>query len=198
MDLRDIQRLHEQYAQGPLTIDVEAAPIAAALPAPKARSRGEQADGKRAQGAYLIENRKVILMMVLVAAIALPVGMFIASATKQSNAVPAVQATANDSERQRDGGLEASSTRWPDTPSVADVEAAVPHPESDAASKPAPSPSKALPQRPVVQTEPEPKARPTPPAQKTPASEVRKQEATSRAAVVPQKQNPAGGEIRLF
>ncbi|ODV44182.1 hypothetical protein AWV79_10440 [Cupriavidus sp. UYMMa02A] len=73
MDLRDIQRMHEQYAQGPITIDIDATPVAA-LSAPIRQPAQRPAAITATLFDILDGNKRLIAMMLLVAAVSLPAG----------------------------------------------------------------------------------------------------------------------------
>jgi len=80
MDLRDIQRMHDQYAQAPITIDVDAAPIAALSASARQAAQTPLFDA-------MDGNKRLMAMMLLVAAVSLPAGMMLASANKKSTEV---------------------------------------------------------------------------------------------------------------
>lgn len=82
MDLRDIQRLHEQYAQPVITIDVSAG-SPAPRPAALAYATTEGESGRPGWPTTVGPRTKTAMLIMLVAVAALIVGMLLASATKR-------------------------------------------------------------------------------------------------------------------
>lgn len=184
MDLRDIQRLHEQYAQGPITIDVDAAPVAALSP-PAKSAQPPQPTTRANLFAALDGNKRLIGMMLLVAAVSLPVGMMLASATKRSPAT-APATTADTAATQPPADVApAESIQWPGTKESTATEADVAKPS--AASAPSPTVASAVQAPKKVQ-----------PSKSAPA-EARKPDpaAHSLTRVVP-KDASASAEVKLF
>uniref|UniRef100_UPI003F491972 hypothetical protein n=1 Tax=Cupriavidus taiwanensis TaxID=164546 RepID=UPI003F491972 len=184
MDLRDIQRLHEQYAQGPITIDVDAAPVAA-LNAPTKSAQPPQPTTKSNLLAALDGNKRLIVMMLLVAAISLPVGMMLASATKRSPATAPATTPETVATQPTAAVAPAESTQWTVTKEPPGTEADVAKPSG--ASAPSPTVASAVQAPRKVQ-----------PSKLAPA-EARKPDpaAHSLTRVVP-KDASASAEVKLF
>ncbi|KAI3602929.1 hypothetical protein D8I24_3107 (plasmid) [Cupriavidus necator H850] len=119
MDLRDIQRMHEQYAQGPITIDVDAAPVAA-LSAP-IRQPAQRPAATTATLFDIFDGKKrLIAMMLLVAAVSLPAGMMLASANKRSNESTSAPPEKAVSAQASIGAIADEGIQWPGTKEIPD------------------------------------------------------------------------------
>lgn len=197
MDFREIQRLHQQYAQGPLTIDMEGAPITA-LPAPAARPVPADASRSTVPPGYFVETRKVIALMMIVAAISLPIGMWLASAHKQSRDVAATEPAQGQpgSPEVPDSG--SMSTRWPEASASTSVEPAQQASPVIAAPPVAGTPSRSASQVPAPAAVPTIASRAAPHEPKPVVREPRKPDAPVRAPSSPQKPAASAGEIKLF
>ncbi|SPK77489.1 conserved protein of unknown function (plasmid) [Cupriavidus taiwanensis] len=184
MDLRDIQRMHEQYAQGPITIDVDAAPVAA-LGAPAKAAPPAQPAARATLFAALDGNKRLIGMMLLVAAVSLPVGMLLASANKRSSAPTAATTPATGPSEQPAGARPAEAIQWPGTKELATTEAELAKPA--VAAPPSPAVASAVQVQKKVQTS------------RSEPVEARKPDATAHAPNRPApKAGPASGDVKLF
>ncbi|WP_454754713.1 hypothetical protein [Cupriavidus necator] len=189
MDLRDIQRMHEQYAQGPITIDVDAAPVAA-LSAPIRQPAQRPAATTATLFDILDGNKRLIAMMLLVAAVSLPAGMMLASANKRSNESTAAPPGKAVPAQAPIGVIADDGIQWPGTKEIPD-EVTSPNSSPVAASTSA-VPSSAV-KAPTLQA-------PKKVAQnKAVPLETRKPEATAHTPSHPApKPAPSAADVKLF
>lgn len=174
---------------------MDAAPLAA-LPAPAARQ--VPAEGTRSTvPPYFIETRKVIALMMIVAAISLPVGMWLASANKQSREVAATEPEQGQSGSRDVADSGSINARWPDTAVATPAEPAQQTPDIAAPSVPG-TPSLGTSQISAQAAAPTAQSRPAPHEPKPAVREPRKPDAPVRAPSSTEKPAASAGEIKLF
>lgn len=111
MDIQDIARLHTSYAQPPLTIEM-ASPGGPALMLEGAASTAPSSETRPVWSRFSDAQRQAIAVLI-VAAVAFPIGMWTASGGKHDIAPPVTKALAPTTLNAAPGSSDAKSHEWP-------------------------------------------------------------------------------------
>ncbi|CAG2159763.1 flagellar biosynthesis protein FlhF [Cupriavidus numazuensis] len=127
MDIREIQKMHQQYAQAPITIDMDPTNVQVLSASSGDSSPASPGSLVRSARKAVNDNVKIVGIIALVAMVSLPVGMMLASTKKRPDLAPPASAPAQSvaaASKESPAPDATERVQWPERPGVASAAAA--------------------------------------------------------------------------